>query len=107
VLKNRAVMIALLALWLAIGPVASAWAVSVSQPCESMSASVPADECCGNAMDNNACLSACMAGAPLMTPPAIQTAGVVPVQVTIPSLSLRYATVLAPPDVAPPKSFVS
>src|SRR4029077_18625971 len=104
-LKNSALVAVLLVFWLALGPVASAWAASASHPCESMSSSAPTDEGCGDAMDALACLSVCMTAASLITAPAVHTCAVVAAEAAVPALCLRFATVVAPPDVAPPKTF--
>lgn len=109
-MKLRPFIAALLAFWLAFGPVGTALASSAPAPCESMgsmSQPVPQSDCCGDTMDAATCLSACLA-----TPPVAATPeqGIQRLQVTeprIPGISLRYATVFAPPDVAPPKPFVS
>jgi len=106
-LKNRALVAVLLGFWLALGPVASAWAASASHPCENMSSSAPADEGCDDAMDALACLSVCMSAAPLISTPAVHTGAVVAAEAAVPAPSLRFVTVVAPPDVAPPKSFLS
>ena len=109
-MKTRALIAALFALWLAIGPAALALASSAMTSCETMetmSSSVPPDDCCGSGMDANACLTACVSAAPLIAAPAVQTPPVVAAQAVIPGLSPRYTTVSAPPEVAPPKTFVS
>jgi hypothetical protein len=73
----------------------------------SMSQPVPQGDCCGEAMDAAACLSACLATSPLVAAPEQPIQRLQLTESSIPGLSLRYATVLAPPDVAPPKTFVS
>ena len=109
VMKLRTFTAALLTFWLVIGPVGAAWAAAnMASPCESMSAaSAPADDCCGDKMDPSACLSACMAAAPIAVASATQILHSNVVASPIPRVSLRYATLLAPPDIAPPKAFVS
>ena len=109
-MKLRPFIAALLAFWLAFGPVGTALASSAPAPCESMgsmSQPAPQGDCCGDAMDAAACLSACLAMSPIAAAPEQQTQRLQLTESSIPSLSLRYATVLAPPDVAPPKTFVS
>jgi hypothetical protein len=73
----------------------------------SMSQPVPQGDCCGDTMDAATCLSACLATAPVAATPEQRMQRLQLTESRIPSLSLRYATVLAPPDVAPPKTFVS
>ena len=109
-MKLRPFIAALVTFWLIFGPVGTAWAASAPAPCESMasmSGSLPHGECCGDAMDAAACLSACLATSPLAAAPEQQMQRPWLTASRIPSLSLRYATVLAPPDIAPPKTFVS
>jgi hypothetical protein len=105
--KVRPFIVALLAFWLAFGPTASAFAQSADIPCESMSMSTPPDDCCGDGVDLGKCLSACLAVAPAMNAPAVQA---VPPDVAVSvvdTLSFRHASILAPPDIAPPKSSLS
>jgi hypothetical protein len=67
----------------------------------------PAEDCCGGGMDQAKCLSACLAGSPVMAVPATQ--------ITIPDAAAtvvgtavsRHVSILAPPDIAPPKFSVS
>jgi hypothetical protein len=109
-MKLRPFIAALLTFWLVIGPAGTAWAAYATTPCESMSGMgqplPPADDCCGGgAMDASACLGACMA-----TGPAAVAAALLVLHAAasaIPGLSLQYATVLSPPDIAPPKALVS
>ena len=105
--RYRPLVAALLALWLVLGPAGSAWAAtSASTPCESMGASVPADDCCGDKMEAAACLSACLLLSPGITTTAADT--VVPAEFIVYTIaSVRYASLLAPPDIVPPRSFVS
>jgi hypothetical protein len=108
--KTRILFAAFLALWLAVGPVASGWAAYASTPCESMSgmsAPVPGDDCCGDRMDPATCLSACMAVSPAAASPVLDVSRADSTNTEIPSRSFRYVTIVAPPDIAPPKSFVS
>jgi hypothetical protein len=104
VLKTRTVFAALLAFWLIIGPAASTLGANAAKSCENMTA---ADGCCESSMDRAACVEACIAATAVLAVPATLTASVDAAQSRITSLSFRYATVLAPPDIAPPKSFVS
>ena len=109
-MKLRSFIAALVTFWLILGPLGTAWAASAPAPCEStasMGQSLPYGECCGDTMDAAACLSACLATAPVAVPPEQQIQRLQLTESRIPGLSLRYATVLAPPDVAPPKTFVS
>lgn len=102
----RSVIVALLAFWLAFGPVVDAWA-QADQPCESMSMSVSADDCCGGGMDQAKCLSACLSAAPAMAVPATHAEVQDPGVAVVIAPSFRHRSVLAPPDIAPPKTFVS
>ena len=106
-MKSRPLIAALLAFWLAFGPVVTAWAQSADKPCESMGMSMPADDCCGNGMDQGKCLSACLAVAPAIAAPASPAFSSVTASAVIATLSFRHASILAPPDIAPPKSSVS
>ena len=69
--------------------------------------SMPADDCCGEGMNLGKCLSACLAVAPSIAAPALQAHAADAVFAGVPMLSFRHASILAPPDIAPPKSFVS
>lgn len=106
-LKHRALLAAFLAFWLAFGPAASAWAPSADKPCESMAMSMPAEDCCGEAMDQAECLSGCLIVAPAMAAPAAQRVPLVVSVAIAAKRPSRHASVLAPPDIAPPKPFVS
>jgi hypothetical protein len=101
----------LLGFWLILAPAASAWAAfaATPTPCEAMGGmgEPPADGCCGGGMDAAACLSACIGAATVIVTGAAPLLPVELAQDGVPGISLRYATVLAPPDIAPPKSFVS
>jgi hypothetical protein len=106
--KKRCVIMVLFAFWLAFGPSVSAWAASVDEPCESMGMSAPAnDGCCNDAMDQAACLSACLAASPAMAAPGLPTSEFAPADSVVVPPFFRHASVLAPPDIAPPKSSVS
>ena len=97
----------LLAFWLTLAPAAGALAQMGDTPCESMSMSMPADDCCSNDMDASACLTVCLAAAaalPAAIAPAIAAKPSAPVLTTP---ELRRASILAPPDIAPPKPSVS
>jgi hypothetical protein len=110
-MKMRPLIAVVLAFWFVIGPVGTALAAYVATPCDSMSGMnqplPPADDCCGESMDLAACLSACASTAPTAVAPALHILAAEPVTTAIPGGPLRYATVLAPPDIAPPKSSVS
>jgi hypothetical protein len=105
--KSRPLIAAILAFWLAFGPVATAWAQSADKPCESTGMSMPADDCCGSGMDQANCLSACMAVAPAIAAPASPALSSIAASAVLATLSFRHASILAPPDIAPPKSSVS
>jgi len=105
--KARSLIVALLAFWLAFGPLVSAWAQSADKPCESMSMSAPADDCCGGGMDQAKCLSTCLSAAPAMAVPAMHAATPDLGVAVVVAPSYRHRSVLAPPDIAPPKPFVS
>jgi hypothetical protein len=104
--KARSIIVALLAFWLAFGPAASAWAQSLEKPCESMSMTMTHDGC-GDGMDQTSCLGACLTASPAISVVILQTAPADPTQSPVLLLALERASVLAPPDVAPPKSFLS
>ena len=106
-MKARPLIATLLAFWIAFGPPASVLAQSADTPCESMSMSTPADDCCGEGVDVGKCLSACLAVAPSMTAPALQAAAPDLTLSVVETLASRHASMLAPPDIAPPKSSVS
>jgi hypothetical protein len=104
---SRTLLAAFLAFWLAFGPAASAWAQSADQPCEGMAISMPAEDCCGEGMDQAKCLTACLAVAPAMAASPAHGASLVVANAVATRHPSRHASVLAPPDVAPPKPFVS
>jgi hypothetical protein len=109
-MKLRSFIAALLTFWLIVGPLGTAWAAYAATPCESMgsmSQPLPKGDCCGGSMDAVACLSACMATSPAAATPVVSGQRLKLTTTAIPSLSLRYATVLAPPDIAPPKTSAS
>jgi hypothetical protein len=105
--NSRALIAVLLVFWLAFGPAASAWAKSADKPCESMSMSLPADGCCGDGMDQAECLSACLAASSGMAAPAAPVCAAAVAAAVVGAPSFRHASILAPPDIAPPKPFVS
>jgi len=97
----------LLSVWLAFGQLAGALAQSADMPCESMSMSTPAGDCCGEGMDPVKCLNSCaasvaatIASAAHVSPPVIRGA-------VAPRLIARHPDVSGPPDMAPPKPFLS
>ena len=109
-MKLRPFIAAFLAFWLIVGPVGTAWAAYAATPCESMgsmSQPLPQGDCCPEGMDAAACLSACLAISPSAAAPAHLTQQLHISDTVVPSLPIRHAAVLAPPDIAPPKSFVS
>jgi hypothetical protein len=107
VLDNRALIASLLAFWLAVGPVVSAWAQSAGKPCESMGMSTPADDCCGDTMDRASCLDGCLGASSTIAAPATQVSTLHIPAVPVAPTPLRQAGILAPPDSAPPKLPVS
>ena len=97
----------LLSVWLAFGQLAGALAQSADMPCESMSMATPANDCCGEGMDPVKCLNACAASAaatiaplPHVSPPTKRGA-------VVPRLIARHPDISGPPDIVPPKSFLS
>src|SRR5690349_12271184 len=98
-MKPRLFIAAMLSFWLAFGPAATAFAQSADRPCESMSMSMPADDCCGDGMDQAKCLSACLAVAPAMLAPTRQTLPPAATAAGIATPSFRHASILAPPDI--------
>jgi hypothetical protein len=109
-MKLRPFIAALLTFWLIAGPVGMAWAASAAAPCESMgsmSQPLPEGDCCDGGMDTADCLSACMAASPMAAVPAQPMQRLQVSETAVPGLPLRYATLVAPPDIAPPKPFVS
>ncbi len=106
-LSQRTLLAAFLAFWLAFGPAAGAWAKSAGEPCEGMAMSMPADDCCGDGMDPAKCLNACLAVAPAIMAGPAQGIPLVVATAIAASHPSRHASVLAPPDIAPPRPFVS
>ena len=109
-MKLRSFIAAVLTFWLIVGPVGTALAASGAAPCESMGAmsqALPHGDCCGDTMDAASCLSACLATSSVAAALEQQTTQLQLAGSSIPGRSLRYATLLAPPDIAPPKTFVS
>jgi hypothetical protein len=106
-MKSRSLVAVLLAFWLVFGPLANAWAQSADRPCESMTMSMPADDCCGSGMDQAKCLSACLAVSAAMPVSWLSVEPVIAVSTAVPAPSSPVSSVLAPPDAAPPKAFVS
>jgi hypothetical protein len=109
VLSYRSIIAAILAFYLVLGPAVSALAADAATPCESMgSMSQPLpDDCCGDAMNAAACLSACIAASSVAVAGQVSAQRLEASDAAIPSISLRYATIFAPPDSAPPKPSVS
>ena len=109
-MKLRPLIAALFTFWLVVGPVGTTWAAYAATPCESMgsmSQTLPQGACCPEGMDLAACLSACLAISPSAAAPAQLSQPLRASETVVPSLPIRHAAVLAPPDIAPPKSFVS
>ena len=106
-MNSRPLIVLLLAISLALGPLASAWAQSADTPCESMSMSMPEHDCCGNGMDQAKCLSACLMVAPAVATTAWRPEASAPAFVPVFTAHLGHASILAPPDAAPPKALVS
>ena len=106
-MRFRALIVALLSFWLGFGPAMSALAQAADRPCESMTMTIPADDCCGSGMDQAKCLSACVSSAPAMVGTAVAQEQVFSTAAAVDAAPLRHVSVLAPPDVAPPKSIVS
>jgi hypothetical protein len=108
--KLRSVIVALLSFWFAFGPLATVWAQSVAadEPCESMNMSMPMQghDCCGD-MDQAKCLSICLSAAPAIAFSALRLDPMVAVAAAVPASSTQHASILAPPDAAPPKLSVS
>jgi hypothetical protein len=104
--NGRILLAALLTVCLTLGPTVSVWAQSAGEPCESMGMA-PADDCCGGGMDEAKCLSACPASSPVMAVPAVQTIAPDTAATVIDTAVFRHASILAPPDITPPRSSVS
>ena len=106
-MRLRTLIVALLSFWLAFGSAMASLAQAADRPCESMTMTIPADDCCGGGMDQAKCLAACLAVAPVMLAPTPQSvaSGAAATQIATPWL--RHASILAPPDIAPPKFLVS
>jgi hypothetical protein len=106
-LRSRTLIVAVLALWLAIGPAASAWAQLLEKTCESAAMAMSHDGCCGDEADQASCLGACLMAAPAIPVATAQPLPNDPAQSPVVRVTLEHASILAPPDVAPPKSFLS
>ena len=106
-MKARSVIAALVAFWLAFGPLVSAWAQYADAPCDSMSMSMPASDCCGEGTSQAKCLNTCLAVSPAMAAPVAQGDAATVAGDVIAALAFRHVSVLAPPDIAPPKPLVS
>ena len=68
---------------------------------------MPAGECCGEGMSQAKCLSVCLAVSPAMAAPAAQGDADTITGEVIATPAVRHVSVLAPPDIAPPKHLVS
>jgi hypothetical protein len=106
-LRSRTFIVAVLAFWLAIGPAASAWTHVLEKACESASMAMSHDGCCGDEMDAASCLSSCLMASPAMPVANPQTLPADPAQSPVLCFTMEHPSVLAPPDVAPPKSILS
>ncbi|HEY7238131.1 MAG TPA: hypothetical protein VH600_03110 [Burkholderiales bacterium] len=106
-MKSRTFIVAVVAFWLAVGPAASAWAHVLEKVCDTTSMAMSHDGCCDDEMDTASCLSSCLMASPAIPVATPQTMADDPAQSPVLGLALEHASVLAPPDVAPPKSFVS
>ena len=104
---DRRLIVALLAFWLAVGPAAAALAQSAERPCESMGFAMPAGDCCGEGMGEAKCLSACLAAAPAIAATGARGSERATTPGAVASPPVLHASVLAPPDIAPPKTPVS
>ena len=107
-MKLRPVIVALLSFWFAFGPLANAWAqtMAADEPCESMSMPMQGHDCCGD-MDQAKCLSVCLAASPAIAVSALRVDATAAVAAAVPASFIQHASILAPPDAAPPKAFVS
>jgi hypothetical protein len=106
-LRSRSLIVAVLAVWLAIGPAASAWAQLLEKTCETPTMAMSHDGCCGDEADQASCLGACLMAAPAIPVATPQLLPNDPAGSPVVRFTLEHASVLAPPDVAPPKSFLS
>jgi hypothetical protein len=106
-LRSRTLIVAVLAFWLAIGPAASAWAQLLEKTCETPTMAMSHDGCCGDEMDTASCLSSCLMASPALPVATPQTLPSDPAQSPVVRFTLERASVLAPPEVAPPKSLLS
>ena len=97
----------LLSVSLAFGQLAGALAQSADMPCESMSMSAPAGDCCGEGTDPVKCLTACAASAAATIATVAHVSPPVTRGGVAPRLIARYPDVSGPPDIAPPKPFLS
>lgn len=97
----------LVALWLALAPAFGALAQAADNPCESMSTSAPAEDCCGESMDAATCLSACLPAPVVMVSLCVPVpSGQVVAEMLLTAVP-RYVGASSPPDIAPPKALVS
>jgi hypothetical protein len=104
---QKTIVAALIAFWLAFGPLVSAVAQAADQPCESMGMSTTPKDCCGDDMTAANCLSACLAASPALQVSVPMLEASVAAATPIPHPFFRHASILAPPDAAPPKALVS
>lgn len=107
-MRLRTLIFALLSFWLAFGSaMASVVQAAADRPCESMTMTIPADDCCGGGMEQAKCLAACLAVAPVMLAPTPQSVASAVAATHIAKPCMRHASIVAPPDIAPPKVLVS
>lgn len=106
-MRSRTLIVAVLAFWLAIGPAAIAWAQLLEKTCESQTMAMSHDGCCGDEMDTVSCLSSCLMASPAIPAAMLQTLPADPAQSPVVRFAFEHASVLAPPDLAPPKPFLS
>lgn len=106
-MRLRTLIVSLLSFWFAFGPAMGALAQAADKPCESMAMTLPADDCCGSGMDQAKCLSACVASAPAIPSPAVAQAPIFSSNAAAVAAPIRHASIVAPPDIAPPKPIVS
>lgn len=104
-LKHRALIAAVLAFWLVVGPAGGAWASGGGASCESMTSPPPADDCCGGgSAAANACAGVCAAASLGIAFIAPQVPRIDGTARPAPWMYAGYASRAAPPDIDPPKS---
>lgn len=106
-MRSKVFLSALLAFWLAFGPVANALAQSADTPCESMGMSMSADDCCNGGADQASCLNACLAASAAMSASDAHRVTPLSGHAIVVAPAVHRASILAPPDIAPPKRLLS